>query len=316
MDIQVAQPLFEAIDAAAKTQMSNVNKVMSVMGIVVGAFWMIYILMQCLFWYFDGITGVIKDVLITIFKASCIMFMAFSVSWYVTTIVPTVTQFPVWLGNTIAGSSGEKTNLVDTLIGSYLDGLISFINSMDFNPFTTSFKKLGYAIVGLFFYLVGGVPFLGVAVGTLITLKAAMTLIMVVGPIFIAFAIFPKTQQYFWGWVSVLGGFMLTQALFAVILGLEISFINSNVIKGGAIETDLATCFSILLFFGAFTLLATEIPNYAASIMGGSPSGGVSGVGGILSKGSGLGAATRMAKGTYKGVNKVRNWAKNRNRIS
>ncbi len=311
MDIQVAQPLFEAIDAATKNQMSNVNNVMSVMGGVVGAFWMIYILMQCLFWYFDGITGVIKDVLITIFKASCIMFMAFSVSWYVTIIVPTVTQFPVWLGNTIAGSSGDKTNLVDSLIGAYIDGLMSFINSMDFNPFTTSFKKLGYAIVGLIFYLVGGVPFLGVAVGTLITLKVATTLIMVIGPIFIALALFPKTQQYFWGWVSVLGGFILTQALFAVILGLEIGFINSNVIKDGAIETDLATCFSILLFFGSFTLLATEIPNYAASIMGGAPSGGVTGMGGIASKGLGLSPASRMAGSFAKKLMKKRG-----NRIS
>lgn len=316
MTIQVAQPLFDAIDIAAKTQMGNVNEVMSVIGVVVGAFWMIYILMQCLFWYFDGITGVIKDVLITIFKASCIMFMAFSVSWYVTTIVPTVTEFPVWLGNTISGSSDNNTNLVDSLVNTYLDGLASFKNLMNFNPFSTEFSKLGFVLVAMFFYLIGGVPFLGVAIGTLITLKAATTLIMVVGPVFIALSLFPKTQQYFWGWVGVLGGFILTQALFAVILGLEISFINANVIKGGDLEPDLATCFSILLFFGAFTLLATEIPNYAASIMGGAPSGGVSGVGGILSKGSGLGAATRMAKGTYKGVNKVRNWAKNRNRIT
>jgi len=316
MTIQVAQPLFDAIDIAAKTQMGNVNKVMSVIGVVVGAFWMISILMQCLIWYFEGLTVVIRDVLFSIFKASCIMFMAFSVSWYVTTIVPTVTEFPVWLGNTISGNSDNNTNLVDSLVNTYLDGLASFKDLMNFNPFSTEFSKLGFVIVAMFFYLIGGVPFLGVAIGTLITLKAATTLIMVVGPIFIAFSLFSKTQQYFWGWVGVLGGFILTQALFAVILGLEISFINGNVIKGGDLEPDLATCFSVLLFFGAFTLLATEIPNYAASIMGGSPSGGVSGVGGILSKGSGLGAATRMAKGTYKGVNKVRNWAKNRNRIS
>lgn len=109
MDIQVAQPLFDAtIDAAAKTQMGNVNKVMSVAGIVVGACWMIHILMQSLFWYFYGLTVVIKDVLATLFKACCIMFMDFSVSWYVTTIVPTITELPVWLGNTISGVT-EKT---------------------------------------------------------------------------------------------------------------------------------------------------------------------------------------------------------------
>jgi len=304
MNIQVAQDLFNAIDAAAKTQMGNVNKVMSIAGIVVGAFWMIYILMQSLFWYFEGLTVVIKEVLFTIFKASCIMFMAFSVSWYVSTIVPTVTELPVWLGNTIAGNTSENTNLIDGLIVSYVDGLIKLFKAIKL--------ELGafFVIGSIFFYVLGGVPFLGVAVGTMITLKAATTLIMVVGPIFIALALFPKTQQYFWGWVGVLGGFILTQALFAVVIGLEINYITSNVLKADA-NYSIGSCLGILLTFGAFTLLATELPNYAASIMGGAPSGGVSGMGGIASKGLGITPASRMAGSFAKKLMKRRG-----NRIS
>ncbi|EHD2125290.1 type IV secretion system protein [Salmonella enterica] len=304
MDIHVAQDLFNAIDAAAKTQMGNVSKVMSVAGIVVGAFWMIYILMQSLFWYFEGLTVVIKEVLITIFKASCIMFMAFSVSWYVTTIVPTVTELPVWLGNTIAGATSNNSNLVDGLLASYVDGLDKLFSKLGFN------SGVFYAGISVAFYVLGGVPFLGVAVGTLITLKAATTLIMVVGPIFISLAIFPKTQQYFWGWVGVLGGFILTQALFAVVIGLEVSYINANVIKEG-VNLSMASCLGILLTFGAFTMLATELPNYAASIMGGAPSGGVSAMGGIAGKALGMNAATRMAGSFAKKLMKRRG-----NRIS
>ncbi|HEA1664892.1 TPA: type IV secretion system protein, partial [Escherichia coli] len=278
MDVQVAQTLFDAIDNAAKTQMNNVTAVMAVMGVVFGAFWMIYILLRSLEWYFQGLTQVIQDVLLTIFKASCILFMAFSVSWYVSTIVPTVTQFPVWLGNTMAGVSGDKTNLVDGLISSFFDAVVNTIDAMKFEPIS-NFKATVLGILALVLLLVGGIPFLLVAVGTLITLKAASMLLLVVGPIFIALSLFPATRQYFWGWVGVLGGFTLAQALFAVVIGLEMSFINANVVKGGEIETDLMSCLSILLYFGAFTLLATEIPNYAASVMGGSPSGGVTGVG-------------------------------------
>ncbi|WNV99717.1 type IV secretion system protein (plasmid) [Klebsiella pneumoniae] len=273
MDVQVAQTLFDAIDNAAKTQMNNVTAVMAVMGVVFGAFWMIYILLRSLEWYFQGLTQVIQDVLLTIFKASCILFMAFSVSWYVSTIVPTVTQFPVWLGNTMAGVSGDKTNLVDGLISSFFDAVVNTIDAMKFEPIS-NFKATVLGILALVLLLVGGIPFLLVAVGTLITLKAASMLLLVVGPIFIALSLFPATRQYFWGWVGVLGGFTLAQALFAVVIGLEMSFINANVVKGGEIETDLMSCLSILLYFGAFTLLATEIPNYAASVMGGSPSGG------------------------------------------
>lgn len=300
MSIQVAQDLFNAIDNAAKFQMHNVAQVMTVLSGVIGLFWMIYIGVKALYWYFEGLTVVIQDVLMTIFKASCIMMMAFSIHWYMSVIVPTVTDFPVWLGNTLSGNSSQETNLVDAVINAYLDGLISFKEQMDFNPFSEDFSSLGFVLLGIIFYVLGGVPFLGVAVGTLITLKVATTLILVIGPIFIALALFPQTKQYFWGWIGVLGGFILTQALFAVIVGLEISFINGNIIKEGKIDTSLPNCFSILLFFSAFTMLATEIPNYAAAIMGGAPSGGVSTVGGIAGKALGTRAATNMAKGLSK----------------
>lgn len=293
MSIEVAQPIFDAIDNAAKIQMKNVSLVMTVMSGVIGLFWMIYIGVKALYWYFEGLTMVIQDVLMTIFKASCIMFMAFSINWYMTVVIPTVNEFPVWLGNTISGNSANNLNLVDGVLNTYVEGMKKLISVIKFD--TSAF----IVITSLILYILGGVPFLGVAIGTLITLKVATTLILVVGPIFIAMALFPQTKHYFWGWVGVLGGFVLTQALFVVVLALEISYINANIVTEN-VNLDLLGCLGILLSFSAFTMLATEIPNYAAAIMGGAPSGGVSGVGGIAGKALGINAATRMAQGAVK----------------
>ncbi|EBD9531945.1 type IV secretion system protein, partial [Salmonella enterica] len=226
---------------------------------------------------------------------SIILYMAFSISWYNSTVVPVVTDFPVWLGHILSGSGGEHTNLVDSLISSYINSIDRMVNAMEFSPLS-NFKQTLYGILALLFLLLGGIPFLGVAVGTLITLKAATTIILILGPIFIVFLLFPQTVQYFWGWVGTIGGFMLTQVLFAIVLGIEINFINANIIKDGVVKTDLISCLSILLYFGAFTLLATEIPGYAASIMSGAPSGGVSGVGGLIGKTTGVGAARNMSR--------------------
>ncbi|HGJ5922697.1 type IV secretion system protein [Arsenophonus apicola] len=293
MSIEVAQPIFDAIDNAAKVQMHNVAQVMTGLSGIIGLFWMIYIGVKALYWYFEGLTVVIQDVLMTIFKASCIMMMAFSIHWYMSVIVPTVTDFPVWLGNTLSGNSNDNTNLVDGVVSTYIGGMEKLISAIKFD--TSAFV----VITSLIMYILGGVPFLGVAVGTLITLKVATTLILVVGPIFIALALFPQTKQYFWGWVGVLGGFVLTQALFAMVLALEISYINANIVTEN-VKLDLLGCLGILLSFSAFTMLATEIPNYAAAIMGGAPSGGVSTVGGIAGKALGTRAATNMAKGLSK----------------
>ncbi|EDW0990879.1 type IV secretion system protein, partial [Salmonella enterica subsp. enterica] len=241
------------------------------------------------------LTVIFRDILFTILKSSIILYMAFSISWYNSTVVPVVTDFPVWLGHILSGSGGEHTNLVDSLISSYINSIDRMVNAMEFSPLS-NFKQTLYGILALLFLLLGGIPFLGVAVGTLITLKAATTIILILGPIFIVFLLFPQTGQYFWGWVGTIGGFMLTQVLFAIVLGIEINFINANIIKDGVVKTDLINCLSILLYFGAFTLLATEIPGYAASIMSGAPSGGVGGVGGLIGKTTGVGAARNMSR--------------------
>lgn len=307
MDIHIAETLFNAINSATKSQLSNVTVVMKVMGIVIGGGWMIYILMKALTWHFMAMGQIVEDIVMTMVKGALIMFMAFSVGWYTSTVVPVVTDFPVWLGNTIAGTGGVNNNLVDSLISSYLTAVNTLIKALDVNPIT-HFGEMFYGVLTLIFLLLGGIPFLGVAVGTLITLKCASSLILVVGPIFISLALFPKTQQYFWGWLGVLGGFALAQALFAVVIGMEIAFINNNIVKGGVIDTDFMSCVSMLLYFGAFTMLATEIPSYAAAIMGGSPSSATSL--GSIGRASGLGPATKMGAAIGKKLLRMR-----RNRI-
>lgn len=292
MEVHIAQTLFDAVNTATKTQLGNVTQVMKVMGIVVGAGWIVYILLKALTWYFMAVRQVVEDIVMTMIKAGFIMFMAFKVDWYISTVVPVVTDFPVWLGNTISGTSGVNNNLVDSLISSYLTSVVELIKAMDVNPLTHFMETL-YGVMTLLFLLMGGLPFLAVAVGTLITLKCASSLLLVIGPVFIALSLFPRLQGYFWGWTGVLGGFALAQALFAVVIGMEISFINNNIVKGGVIDTDFITCVSLLLYFGAFTMLATEIPNYAAAIMGGSQAGSAS-AGNLVSRNTGLNAATKM----------------------
>lgn len=46
MAIEVAQPVFNAINTATQSQMASMNTVMSVIGIVIGGFWIVYIQMK------------------------------------------------------------------------------------------------------------------------------------------------------------------------------------------------------------------------------------------------------------------------------
>lgn len=298
MDIQVAGVLFQFIDAALKPLLSGgVRNVMLGLGALIGTFWQVNFVLRSMRWYWLGMTGIFQDVVFELLKVAFIAGMAFNVGWYLQTIVPFVTDGAAWMGGVMSGLDGSQTNQVDMMLSAYIDSLIKLFDALTFP--ITDLKTTLMSVVTLALYIGGGVPFLITVVCTLVVMKAATTMLLALGPLFIAFALFDVTRQWFWGWVSQISGFMLTQVMFAVILALEISFINQNIIKDGVIDTSIPASFSMTMFFAAFTLLATGIPNYAASIMGGAPAQGGAGLGALVSKASGFSTAQKFAGSAF-----------------
>lgn len=301
MDVQIASHLFNGIDAALQgTIAQGTARVMIGLTTVFGSFWTLQFTAKSLYWLFRGLDGVFEEVFFSLLKMAIIVGLAFNVSWYLEYVVPIVTGLPAWMGGLLSGQGTTQVSQVDVLISTYLTSLDSLVSAMKFG-ITESWSVMFFSVLVVLFYLMGGIPFLLVAVGTIIMLKVGSTTILAVGPVFIAFLLFDQTRQWFWGWVSVLAGFMLTQVLFAVIISLEMNYINSFIIKNGQFEITLATALEVLIVFGAFTLLATELPSYAATIMGGAPTS-ATGMGKILGKGTGLDTAGRMAKSAGKAL--------------
>lgn len=311
MGFYVTQTLYQAIDAILQsTLLVNVAKVMLGLTALIGTFWLLQLTLKSIFWLYQGMTVAFREVVMEIAKVAVIAGLAWNIPWYVKTIVPFVTGFPSWMGGVLSGHEGEQINQIDTLIGDYADSLVKLIKAMNFNLLTTSFSDIYLGIQAVVIFLIAGVPFILVAVGSLITLKLITTVFLALGPIFISLALFNQTRHWFLGWVSVLAGFMLTQILFSVVLGLELSFINTVIIKNGVIDTSLKGNISLLIYFACFTALATELPGYAATVMGGAPVS-TNGVGGMLRKGIGINAAMNGARGVqnllskYKGKNNI-----------
>lgn len=310
MDLtKIAQTLFSFVDAALQsTLVTGMTKVMLGLGALFGTMWLINFTLRNIQWLYRGMNVAFEDVAKEITKMAFIAGCAFNLQWYVQTIVPFVTGFADWMGGILSGQEGAQTSQIDTLIITYGVNLQALINAMNFNIITTSFAKIWLGVQGVVFYVVGGIPFLLAAVSTLFILKVFTTVIVAVGPLFIAFMLFDQTKQYFWGWVSALGGFMLAQVLISVVLAIEIGFINTVMIHDGVMTTSLLGNITILIVFCTFTALVIEIPGQAASIMGGGPSGG-----GVISRISGFGAAKSMTSGVAAGISRLR--GKGRNNI-
>ncbi len=292
IELHIAETLYQAVDnALSGTIATGTSLLMIGVGSLFGTFWLIDRTINALSWYFKGFNGALQEEIVNIIKSAFIIFSAFHVSWYMNVVVPFVNDMPTWAMHQLSNST-VGNNQVDTLINGFLNSVIDYVDVTDFP--ITDFKTTAVAVITLVVMLVGGIPFLCVCVATLMTLKVSTSLFLVVGPLFIAFGLFDQTRQYFWGWVSLLGGFMLTQLIFGVAITFEINFLNTFVITNGEVDRSLGGAFALLFYFGTFSAIATEIPNHAAAVMGGSPSG-VHGLKRLLMKGTGLGAATRMA---------------------
>lgn len=303
MDINVAKTLFDAIDATLQTTLvTGTAKVMLGIGALVGTMWLIHFTLRSVQWLYQGMTMAFKDVVFEIAKMAFIAGCAFNVGWFSQTIVPFVTGLPDWMGGVLSGQEGNQINQIDAMIKAFLTQLLAIIDSMKFK--ITELGVTLTAVISLIFYIVGAVSFLLVAVTTTLVLKIATTVLLALGPVFICLALFDQTKQWFWGWVSQISGFMLTQVMFAVVLALEIAFVNTHIIQNGKIDLSLPNTLAMLVYFTTFTVLATELPNYAASIMGAGSSGSGGGLGGALKKASGLGAAQRLGGAVGKRIAK------------
>lgn len=298
IELAVAQTLYQAIDDTLSGIVNTgTSNLMIGVSTIFGSVWLIERTVAAMNWYFKGFDQNIRDEIMNAIKSAFIIYSAFHIGWYIQVVLPFVNDMPTWTIQQLSGVP-TGTNQVDALINTYLNGLWDFIKNIDFDPIF-NFKESVASLLVIICFLLGGIPFLGICIATLITLKVASSLFLVVGPLFMAFALFDQTRQYFWGWVSLLGGFMLTQIIFGVAITMEIKFLNTYVLTtdpNGAMSGSFKGAFALLFYFGAFTALAAEIPNMAASVMGGSPSG-ATGLNRIMMKTTGLGAARRLAGG-------------------
>ena len=296
MDVQIVQPIFNAIDAAMNgTLINGTSTLMKVAGGIFGTFWTLHFTLKSIYWLMHGMDMAIKDFVSSALRMAFICSLAFTSSTYMDVIVPFVSNAPSGITQLITGSASHSTNMVDTLIGTYINTVIDVVNSLDFSIFKSDIADVALAVITLGVLIISGLAFLGVCVSTLLILKLSTTLFLVLGPVFIAFFLFDATKQYAWGWINLIAGFMLTNILFGVIVSIEINYINSNIIgSDGQFKGDWVSLLSIPLIFGAFAALAQMLPNYAASVMGGSPAGNGGGLSAMLNHG-GLGAARKMA---------------------
>ncbi len=258
-DFNLFSELFNKIDSTILNVVNTgSSNMISLISPLIALCFSIYV-MLIMFSYMRGSNEEsVMDFFTRMIAWATIITFGMNISYYSNYVVPFFTGLGDDLAKTI--NSGSSTpNAIDGLINSYLNSVISIFNE------ATGILQSMYAIAIIVVLSITALASLGIAGGYIMLSKILLSLILAIGPLFIAMALFPATRNYFGLWASQCVNFVLMSVLFTFFCNIQIDFMKSIVPK----DFDITALFKAILTGIVFILIDFYIPTLAASLSGG-----------------------------------------------
>ncbi|SNS96036.1 type IV secretion system protein VirB6 [Sphingomonas laterariae] len=203
----------------------------------------------------------------------CLLYMAATTVAYSEWITePLFHGMPDAIAQALAGKTIGTAGAVFDQYFSQVDDVIRLIRTeaetyLDINPW-----KLVLLTLAIVIYAVAG---LSAAIGFAITIfaKVALAIIIALGPIFIALALFEPTRRFFHGWLGQAFNYIVLMAVIIAITTL-VSDLGASALAEAETNSDVtiaAVIFAVYLFLG--TIFFFQAPAIATGIAGGAAAG-------------------------------------------
>ena len=213
-----------------------------------------------------SIRELITDFAVRSIKLGLIYLLATTAAYSNWITQPLFHALPDTLAQAISGGTG-------TNIGSSFDKFLGYGGALaDKITHGANISNIGdYVVAGVVFV----VTVLATALGFGVTMiaKVALALLVALGPIFIACALFNATRRYFFGWLSQAVNYLILFALIITVFEMVLALVQQQwpSIDGQTNAEVAGMLFSALCILGAIFFLQT--PAIAAGIAGGASAG-------------------------------------------
>jgi type IV secretion system protein VirB6 len=138
---------------------------------------------------------------------------------YTSFIRPTIESFANYFLTGANGADGTATAM-DILLSKYSNIADKLIFIVTKNLFPPDFSLIIRAALNLFLLIIGCVPFVVACCVTIVIAKIGMSLVLTVGPLFVACAMFPATRAWFNSWLNAVVSYALIPLFVSVVCGL------------------------------------------------------------------------------------------------
>lgn len=296
--------IFTSIDTGLSSVFSSgLPALASLVAPVVGAFVSLYAVIIALNWIWSGSTQElpIGDLLKRMFYMALFTAFAFNISLYNTAVVGPVQSIGAEIAQAFASTNTQVPNIIDQM-GNQIIDTISLIwkKAPDVTLTNWNLVPIARAIGTIVIVAIGGCIFMGISFLYLLIAKIMVAFVLLVGPIFISFAFFPATRDYFMKWVSQLLNYIFLYAFFGIGFTLLTNLLQQYV--SGTNFSDIlvtdATQIKLLFCYILFSGVMMAIPSLASQLTGGVGISGLGAAGPMMSMMSG--GISKLAKGLGK----------------
>lgn len=227
----------------------------------------IYIMMQCYLQIVGKTDDLAVDVFITCIIVLCVSNLVLNTGNYTTYIIGGVEA----LGEGLAGAipSTGSSNLYQTLdimLQTGVEQMTYCFNKAGFDPSTWTWVICGVVVM----LAIGGLTVVAalIVIGT----KFLLTMLLLVGPIFIIMACFPPTRRFLDSWMGKIFENILVQLFAVAIIIMMITimerYISGNNLTDGEDVNPSAIIVQIAVIAAIIIYVLRQIPNLAGSLAG------------------------------------------------
>ncbi|HGJ5864456.1 type IV secretion system protein [Arsenophonus nasoniae] len=216
-------------------------------------------------------------------------------SMYVTEIVPFVMKSGEQIAAGLTGSEGGNT--IDAMVNKIME-----MGKGIYDDFSnhSALDISGNIIVAikLILLMISGGLFVLYAASYLIMAKVMVGILLSLGGIFIAFAVFPATRQMFTAWMGSCLNYIFLNIGYAILFSIMMKYLTDYMTNNSAkIQSNVWEVFSIALVFGIGIFLLQQVATLMSILTGGV------GINGLVGAVNGFAKTAAQATGLSKAAN-------------
>lgn len=274
-DFTLASAIFDSIEDGLDAVMTaGLSGFVDFIAPLVGAFVSLYFVMMALNWIWSGETSELPvgDLLKRIFYLSLFTFFAFNATKYNTAIVGPVNSLGSEIAEAFASTGSTAPQIIDQMGSQVIDTIKAiWENSPEMSITDLNLIPIMQAILAIVVVGVLGLIFMAISFLYLLIAKILLALALLVGPLYISFAFFPATRDWFTKWLSAIFNYTLLYAMFGITFTLLTNLLQTYV-SGNAFSNILVgdlTIIKLIFCYILFTGVIINVPALTAQLTGG-----------------------------------------------